>query len=157
MLGHLWATLSLGFTSFLGETLDICFELLLLWVVSLVRWSFSVCQWNGRRNCSSCWDQSVIQHTRHHLSVGLWVGVKDKALMKRFRDYRKGNLTCSSSWGARTVLPVNPHVATNVLLSMWVITGNLREGTEWSLILFFLFFHPFELCVWDEYQLLCQC
>lgn len=44
--------------------------------------------------------------------------MKDKALIKRFHDYRKDNLTYSSSWGARTVLLVNPPVATNVLISM---------------------------------------
>lgn len=73
--------------------------------------------------------------------------MKDKALLKRFQDYRKDNLTCSSSWGARTVLPVNPPVATNVLISMCAITGNLREGTEWSSILFYLFFFILLNCV----------
>lgn len=59
--------------------------------------------WNGRRNCSSCWDQLGIQHTKYHLSVGLWAGVKDKALIRRFHHYGKDHLTCSSSWGALTV------------------------------------------------------
>lgn len=36
-------------------------------------------------NCSSCWDQSVIWHTKHHLSVGLWTRVKDKAFIKSFQ------------------------------------------------------------------------